>query len=106
MLKPTFSYLCVLPARDQRGGIHMSKKHLTAQFVERVKAPKSGQIDIIDAGFPGLALRIKHGGRKSWQLLYTWQGKSKRLALGTYPDVKLAAARRRATRSGPYSTSG
>jgi Arm DNA-binding domain len=55
--------------------------------------PKSGVVEIIDAGYPGLAFRMSYGGQKSWQFLYTWHGKSKRLALGAYPDVKLEAAR-------------
>ena len=56
----------------------MAKKTLTAQFVERVKPPKSGVVEIIDAGYPGLAFRMSYGGQKSWQFLFTWQGRSKR----------------------------
>jgi hypothetical protein len=53
----------------------MAKKVLTAQFIERVKPPKSGLVEIID-------FRMSYSGQTSWQFLYTWQGKSKRFALG------------------------
>ena len=44
----------------------MPMKSLTAAAVERLKAPKSGQVDYFDQGYPGLSLRISYGGRKAW----------------------------------------
>jgi integrase len=71
----------------------MPKKALSAAFVERVKAPKSGQVEYFDSGFPGLSLRISYGGRKAWSMFYRLHGTLRRLSLGTYPATTLAEAR-------------
>jgi len=41
----------------------------------------------------GLYLEISPGGSKRWFWKYTFAGKEKRLAMGSYPDVSLKAAR-------------
>ena len=46
------------------------KKHLTAASVERIKPPKSGSMEIFDLSYPGLALRVGHGGAKSFEMFY------------------------------------
>jgi integrase len=69
------------------------KKQLTATAVERIKAPATGQTEIFDTQFPGLALRINYGGRRSWAFYYRHGGKIRRLPLGVYPDKSLADAR-------------
>ena len=71
----------------------MPMKSLIAAAVERLKAPKSGQIEYFDQGFPGLSLRISYGGRKAWSMHYRVHGKLRRVSLGTYPAVSLAEAR-------------
>jgi integrase len=71
----------------------LPKSALTAAGVERMKAPASGQVDHFDKGFPGLALRISYGGRKSWVYFYRVAGRLRRLKLGTYPALSLAEAR-------------
>jgi integrase len=43
----------------------------------------------------GLYLEISPAGGKWWRLKYRFGGKEKRLSLGVYPDVNLAAARER-----------
>jgi len=48
---------------------------------------------IADGG--GLHLLIKPNGSKLWRLSYRFGGKQKTLALGVYPDVPLAEARRK-----------
>lgn len=42
----------------------------------------------------GLFLLVQPAGSKLWRLKYRWQGKEKLLALGKYPDVSLASARK------------
>jgi integrase len=69
------------------------KKHLTAIGVERIKPPKAGVIEVFDLGYPGLALRIGHGGAKSFEVFFRTGGKLKRQNLGRWPEVSLAAAR-------------
>src|SRR5688572_10353740 len=44
-----------------------------------------------DAG--GLYLEIAPSGRRYWRFKYRYGGKEKRLAIGVYPEVTLAAAR-------------
>src|SRR5690606_33844001 len=43
----------------------------------------------------GLFLLVQPSGSKLWRFKYRHQGKEKLLALGKYPDVSLAAARKR-----------
>jgi integrase len=71
----------------------MPMKSLTAAAVERLKAPKSGQVEYFDQGYPGLSLRISYGGRKAWSMHYRVHGKLRRISLGTFPAVSLAEAR-------------
>jgi integrase len=71
----------------------MPKKSLTAASVERMKVPKSGQVEYFDAGYPGLSLRVSYGGRKAWSMFYRYGGKLNRLSLGIYPAMSLAEAR-------------
>lgn len=71
----------------------MPKRALTAAAVEKLKPPKSGQADHFDKGYPGLALRISYGGRKSWVYFYRANGKQRRLTLGIAPAMGLAEAR-------------
>jgi len=69
------------------------KKHLTAASVERIKPPKAGTMEIFDLGYPGLALRVGHGGAKSFEIFYRTRGKLKRESLGRWPEKSLAQAR-------------
>jgi integrase len=71
----------------------MSRRHLTAAGVSRIKLPVAGQADHFDAGYPGLALRLSYGGSRSWVYFYRWHGKQRRLTLGTWPSLDLAHAR-------------
>ena len=71
----------------------MPQIRLTARFLETLK-PTGRRIDFFDADEPGLALRLSEHGRKTWCYLYHAQGsrRLRRLTLGTYPAVTLAAA--------------
>jgi integrase len=69
------------------------RKALTDAAVQRLKPPSSGQTDIFDSGYPGLALRISYGGRRAWVCFTRENGKLKRVSLGLYPAVSLAEAR-------------
>jgi len=46
-------------------------------------------------GGRGLFLRVLPSGEKSWCIRYVFEGVSKRLAIGRYPDMTLAEARER-----------
>ncbi|MDG2539844.1 tyrosine-type recombinase/integrase [Dyella jiangningensis] len=57
----------------------------------RKAAPRNKPYKLADGG--GLYLEVMPTGSKYWRLKYRVDGKEKRLALGVYPDVTLAAAR-------------
>ena len=69
------------------------KKHLTELSVERTRPPKDGSLEVFDLGYPGLALRIGHGGAKTFEMFYRHGGKLKRETLGRWPAISLADAR-------------
>ncbi|SEB94694.1 tyrosine-type recombinase/integrase [Paraburkholderia caballeronis] len=59
----------------------------------RKAAPRDKTYRLADGG--GMYLEVSPAGGKYWRLKYRFAGKEKRLALGVYPDVPLAAARAR-----------
>jgi integrase len=71
---------------------------LTAQFVERIKPPAGGRLDVFDQKLPGLVLTVSAKGTKTWYLMFRLAGDSKRQRkhLGRYPAMLLADARDRA----------
>ena len=69
------------------------KKHLTELSVERIRPPKQGTVEIFDLGYPGLALRIGHGGAKTFEQFYRHGGKLRRDTIGRWPAISLADAR-------------
>src|SRR5262245_60258076 len=69
----------------------MPARALTVAAVARIKPPQQGQSDYFDQGY---ALRVSYGGAKSWIYFYRLRGgKLRRLTLGRYPSMDLAAAR-------------
>ena len=66
---------------------------LTSAAVERIKPPATGQTDLFDRGFPGLCLRVSHGGAKAWSYVFRVHGKVRRVTLGRWPTMSLAEAR-------------
>src|SRR5262245_51914399 len=65
------------------------KTSLTQKGIDRMKLPASGTIEMFDSGYDGLALRVGHGGTKSWTFFYRFGGKLKRMRLGVMPDMSL-----------------
>jgi integrase len=63
---------------------------LTDAAVRNTK-PRSDRYEISEAS--GLALRVAPKGTKSWGWRYRFEGKQKRLTLGTYPQMTLSQAR-------------
>jgi len=57
----------------------------------RKAAPREKPYRLADGG--GMYLEVSPAGGKYWRFKYRFTGKEKRLALGVYPDVPLAAAR-------------
>jgi integrase len=69
---------------------------MTARGVDALRPPQSGQIDYWDGDHPGFGLRVSAGGRKAWVVMYRHGNVKRRLTLGTYPALSLAAAREKA----------
>src|SRR5262245_23198048 len=70
----------------------------TTRWLESVKVSK--QTDFIDRSESGLMFRVAPTGVKSWSLMYRRQGdnKRRRINLGRFPEISLAAARSKAVR--------
>jgi Arm DNA-binding domain len=64
---------------------------LTDAAVARLKPPAEGQIDYFDQQYPGLALRVSPS-RKTWNYVYRFRGKQRRLKLDIYPAMSVAEA--------------
>jgi integrase len=71
----------------------MPTTRLTDRAVARAKPPASGRLDLWDREMPGFGLRISPAGRRSWQIMYRFEGRKRRLTLGTFPALPLAIAR-------------
>ena len=54
--------------------------------------PRSERYEVWEDGGSGLGLRIAPSGRKSWVYLYRFEGRPRRMTLGTFPNVGIAAA--------------
>ena len=65
---------------------------LTDVKIRNAKASDK-QVKLFDGG--GLFLLVVPAGGKLWRLKYRYEGKEKLLALGTYPEISLADARKR-----------
>ena len=63
-----------------------------AQCRNAVCPPEKKQARFADSG--GMYLQVSPAGSKRWFLKYRVTGKEKQLALGSYPDVSLTAARK------------
>jgi integrase len=73
------------------------RKKLTDLFVEKLKPPAEGRVEIFDTTFPGLALRVTSTGHKSWSTYYWAAGRHRRYTIGAYPVFKPADARKAAS---------
>lgn len=67
-------------------------KPLTTAALERFKPDPNKRLEIPDGGLPGLYFIVqpKPSGARSWALRYRFDGRPKKLTLGSYPAVKLA----------------
>jgi len=74
----------------------MARQRLSAKGVDAIRTDQR-QEDFWDDLTPGLCLRVSGStGRKTWLVRYRANGKHRRMKLGVYPSMSLAAARQRA----------
>lgn len=64
----------------------------TDRGIAALKA-KAERHEVWEDGRTGLGLRISPAGRKTWIYLYRFQGRPRRMTIGTYPGLGLASAR-------------
>lgn len=72
-----------------------SAKHLTESIVEAAIAGEK-PYEMLDAGQPGLLLRVQPSGAKSWNISYTIDGRKTRKSIGKHPQMSVKAARTKA----------
>ena len=63
----------------------------TDRGVEKLRR-KTTRYEVFEDGHPGFGLRVGPKGHKAWFWLYRYQGKARRVTLGTYPETSLADA--------------
>jgi hypothetical protein len=70
------------------------RRQLTSQFLESVKPPEAGRLEIADTGCRGLVFRMTAAGVGSWSFRYRNSvGKQTRATIGEFPTIGLKAAR-------------
>jgi integrase len=84
----------------------LPRASLTSASVEKVKPPKSGQIEYYDRRMPAFGLRLSYRGAKSWFIMTRIDGRLVRVTLGRYPALSLAGARDEARKATTLSASG
>ncbi len=80
----------------------MPQIRFTARKIAHLPIPGTGQVDYFSDNEPGFAIRVSHGGSKTFSVKYFHNGKQRRMSLGQFPRVggdeersqSLAAARR------------
>src|SRR5215472_18604722 len=74
------------------------RERLTDLGVRRLKLPSpERRIDTrYDSVVGGLILQVSYGGAKTWRVLSYRGGRTRSVALGRFPDVSVAEARKRA----------
>ena len=68
------------------------KRLLTDTFIRNHPAPEK-RLEIYDSKIDGLAIRITETGKKAFVFRYYYNGKNKRITIGSFPAVNLAKAR-------------
>ena len=73
------------------------KVKLSDAWLRAMTPPAAGRVEVRDAACPGLVLRLTKSGAASWSARGLLpDGRHGRVTLGTYPEVGLAEARKRA----------
>ena len=74
----------------------MASANFTDPFIRSLRPLSDGQKDYWDERVTGLVLRVSPAGKKTWSVLYRFNGRQRRLTLGSYDILGLADARTRA----------
>ncbi|MEL7464763.1 MAG: site-specific integrase [Pseudomonadota bacterium] len=74
-------------------------KRLTQSMVDSA-TPRKKEYALPDDQVPGLILRVRPSGARAWVLRKTYEGKTRRITLGTPEEMSLVAARKAAALGG------
>lgn len=74
----------------------MSKPKLNNGVVDRLEARASDYVTWC-GGSPGFGVRVRPSGRKSFIVQYDFEGRSRKVTVGTFPTLTVDQARKRAT---------
>jgi integrase len=66
----------------------------TTSAIKSLK-PKAERYEKWETGRKGFGIRVAPGGRKTWVYLFRFEGKPRRMSLGTFPQMGLSAAHTR-----------
>jgi integrase len=69
---------------------------LTARNISTLPKPDEGQVDYFDEDLPGFGLRVSYGGKRTWIVMYRYNGVKRRMKLGNPDSLGLADAREEA----------
>lgn len=70
----------------------MARRNLTTKFLADVRPPAQGQAEYFHKGYPGLALRVSYGGRRTFVAFLRVGRVLRRITLGNYPETTLEEA--------------
>lgn len=74
----------------------MSKPKLNNGVVDRLQARASDYVTWC-GGLPGFGIRVRPSGRKSFIVQYDFEGRSRKVTVGTFPTLTVDQARKKAT---------
>lgn len=85
----------------------MQKYNFTINFIESLKAAKAGKRDYYrDNKVSGLEIMVTDKGNKSFKITKKKNGRIIRVTLGTYPDISIENARKKAFETNAIIASG
>ena len=65
----------------------MPQIRFTARKIANLPIPATGQVDYFSDAEPGFAVRVSHGGSKTFFVKYVHNGRQRRMSLGQFPRV-------------------
>ena len=65
----------------------MPQIRFTARKLANLPIPEAGQVDYFSDAEPGFAVRVSHGGSKTFFVKYVHDGRQRRMSLGQFPRV-------------------
>jgi Arm DNA-binding domain len=76
----------------------VSRVKFTAQSVRAIRPPAEGRLEVFDAALTGFGIRVSASGKRSWFLLFRFEGRLRRWTIGSADShgLTLSEARQKA----------